>query len=75
MYIQYENHMLLFVEVGNARAKDCLKYLVLTSMLALKEINPFSSKEAKVFLDDKEVHVEIHMLATCTLLLTVMSCV
>jgi COP9 signalosome complex subunit 2 len=44
-----------YQEVGNARAKDCLKYLVLTSMLAMKDINPFSAKEAKVFMDDKEV--------------------
>ena len=44
-----------YQEVGNVRAKDCLKYLVLTSMLALKDINPFSAKEAKVFMDDKEV--------------------
>lgn len=46
-----------YQEVGNTRAKDCLKYLVLTSMLALKDINPFSAKEAKVFMDDKEVEV------------------
>lgn len=44
-----------YQEVGNARAKDCLKYLVLTSMLALKDINPFSAKEAKVFTDDREI--------------------
>lgn len=37
-----------YQEIGNSRAKDCLKYLVLTSMLALKDINPFSAKEAKV---------------------------
>mmetsp|Transcript_18201 Transcript_18201/g.18258 ORF Transcript_18201/g.18258 Transcript_18201/m.18258 type:complete len:453 (+) Transcript_18201:134-1492(+) len=42
-------------EAGNSRAKDCLKYVVLASMLALSDINPFAAREAKVFAEDKEI--------------------
>jgi COP9 signalosome complex subunit 2 len=45
-----------FQEAGNTpRAKTCLKYVVLASMLALTSINPFDAREAKVFQEDKEV--------------------
>lgn len=44
-----------FQECGNSRAKDCLKYLVLASMLSLSDINPFAAPEAKVFSDDIEI--------------------
>jgi COP9 signalosome complex subunit 2 len=44
-----------YQECGNSRAKDCLKYLVLASMLSLSDINPFAAPEAKVFSDDTEI--------------------
>lgn len=44
-----------YQEAGNIRAKDCLKYVVLASMLALSNINPFAAREAKVYQDDKEI--------------------
>jgi COP9 signalosome complex subunit 2 len=44
-----------YQECGNSRAKDCLKYLVLASMLSLSNINPFAAPEAKVFSDDREI--------------------
>lgn len=44
-----------YQECGNTRARDCLKYLVLASMLSLSDINPFAAPEAKVFSDDVEV--------------------
>mmetsp|Transcript_35613 Transcript_35613/g.83279 ORF Transcript_35613/g.83279 Transcript_35613/m.83279 type:complete len:452 (+) Transcript_35613:85-1440(+) len=41
---------------GNAtRAKIMLKYVVLANMLALSSINPFDSREAKVYQDDPEI--------------------
>jgi COP9 signalosome complex subunit 2 len=40
---------------GNARAKDMLKYVVLASMLAQSDINPFAAQEAMVYCDDKEI--------------------
>mmetsp|Transcript_59970 Transcript_59970/g.111217 ORF Transcript_59970/g.111217 Transcript_59970/m.111217 type:complete len:452 (+) Transcript_59970:68-1423(+) len=41
---------------GNAtRAKTMLKYVVLANMLALSSINPFDSREAKVYQDDPEI--------------------
>ena len=42
-------------EAGNGRAKDCLKYVVLASMLSLSNINPFAAREAKVYAEDKEI--------------------
>lgn len=40
---------------GNARAKTCLKYVVLSSMLGLTDINPFDAREAKVYIEDPEI--------------------
>ena len=51
LYEAFRNYQ----EAGNARAKDCLKYVVLASMLALSNINPFAAREAKVFSEDKEI--------------------
>ncbi|OQS07750.1 COP9 signalosome complex subunit [Thraustotheca clavata] len=45
-----------YQEVGNARAKQCLKYVVLANMLASSDINPFDSREAKVFKDVEEIN-------------------
>ncbi|KAJ1445720.1 PCI domain-containing protein [Pelagophyceae sp. CCMP2097] len=42
-------------EAGSARAKDCLKYVVLANMLALSDINPFDAREAKVYQDEREI--------------------
>ena len=44
-----------YQEAGNSRAKDCLKYVVLASMLALNDINIFAAREAKAFSDDREI--------------------
>jgi COP9 signalosome complex subunit 2 len=44
-----------FQEAGNHRARDCLKYVVLASMLSLSDINPFAAREAKAFADDPEI--------------------
>merc|ERR1711988_1477020 len=45
-----------YQETGNAtRAKIMLKYVVLANMLALSDINPFDSREAKVYQDDPEI--------------------
>lgn len=44
-----------YQEVGNSRAKALLKYVVLTSILAGSDINPFHSQEAKVYKDDPEI--------------------
>ena len=51
LYQAFRNYQ----EAGNARARDCLKYVVLASMLALTDINPFAAREAKVFAEDKEI--------------------
>mmetsp|Transcript_36345 Transcript_36345/g.93981 ORF Transcript_36345/g.93981 Transcript_36345/m.93981 type:complete len:455 (-) Transcript_36345:68-1432(-) len=45
-----------YQETGNStRAKIMLKYVVLANMLALSDINPFDSREAKVYQDDPEI--------------------
>ena len=51
LYEAFRNYQ----EAGNPRAKDCLKYVVLASMLALSDINPFAAREAKVFAEDLEI--------------------
>lgn len=51
LYEAFRNYQ----EAGNPRAKDCLKYVVLASMLALSNINPFAAREAKVFAEDLEI--------------------
>ncbi|KAF4316646.1 hypothetical protein JM18_008083 [Phytophthora kernoviae] len=47
----FRNHQ----EAGNARATHCLKYAVLANMLASSDINPFDSREAKVYQDVEEI--------------------
>lgn len=44
-----------FQEAGSPRAKACLKYVVLASMLALSDINPFAAREARIYAEDAEV--------------------
>lgn len=44
-----------YQEVGNPRAKNVLKHLAMTSILANSKINPFHSQEAKVYKDDPEI--------------------
>eukprot|EP01029_Cantina_marsupialis_P031085 TRINITY_DN873_c0_g4_i1.p1 TRINITY_DN873_c0_g4~~TRINITY_DN873_c0_g4_i1.p1 ORF type:complete len:490 (-),score=162.99 TRINITY_DN873_c0_g4_i1:170-1639(-) len=44
-----------FQEIGDIKAKDCLKYAVFVNMLAGSEIDPFASPEAKVYKDDSEI--------------------
>ncbi|CAH0473544.1 unnamed protein product [Peronospora belbahrii] len=44
-----------YQEAGNSRTTDCLKYVVLASMLASSDINPFDSREAKVYQDVEEI--------------------
>lgn len=48
-----------YQETGNTRAKECLKYVVLASMLASSDINPFDSREAKVYKDEPEINAMI----------------
>ena len=50
-----------YQEAGNPRAKQCLKYVVLANMIALKDINPFDSCEAKVYQDDPEIQAMMEL--------------
>lgn len=48
----FRNHQ----EAGSmSRAKRCLKFLVISSLLAATHINPFAAREVKVFQDDPEI--------------------
>lgn len=42
-------------EAGNTRRIQCLKYLVLASMLSLSEIDPFDSPEAKPYMENPDI--------------------
>lgn len=44
-----------YQEIGHPRAKDVLKYVVLASILSGSSINPFDSREAKVYQNDEEI--------------------
>jgi len=50
-----------FQESGNSRAKECLKCVVLANMLSLSDIDPFDSREAKVYKDDPEIAALINL--------------
>jgi len=50
-----------YQEAGNSRARQCLKYVVLANMIALKDINPFDSREAKVYKDDVEINAMVEL--------------
>jgi len=54
-YNEFYEGFRAYQEAGNARAKDCLKYVVLANMLALSDINPFAAREAKVYQEEKEI--------------------
>lgn len=48
-------------ETANPRARECLKYVVLANMLALSDINPFSTKEASAYKDAPMIHAMIQL--------------
>lgn len=51
-----------FQQAGNNnKAKACLKYVALSSMLGKTEINPFDAREAKVFERDTDVVAIINL--------------
>lgn len=53
---QFYKGFINFQEAGNGpRAKTCLKYVVLASILALSGINPFAARETKVYEKDEEI--------------------
>ena len=54
-YNEFYEGFRAYQEAGNARAKDCLKYVVLANMLALSDINPFDAREAKAYQEEKEI--------------------
>jgi COP9 signalosome complex subunit 2 len=51
LFASFRNHQ----EAGNVRAVQVLKYAVLANMLAGSAINPFDSREAKVYQDVAEI--------------------
>ena len=60
-YNEFYEGFRAYQEAGNARAKDCLKYVVLANMLASSDINPFDSREAKVYKDEPEITAMIEL--------------
>jgi COP9 signalosome complex subunit 2 len=44
-----------YQENGNTRAKAVLKYVILASILANSEINFAQTREAKVYMEDKQI--------------------
>jgi COP9 signalosome complex subunit 2 len=55
-YEEFNEAFRNYQEAGNPRAKSCLKYVVIASMLSPSvDINPFAAREAKVYSDDREI--------------------
>lgn len=54
-YNEFYEGFRAYQEAGNARAKDCLKYVVLANMLALSDINPFDAREAKAYQEEQQI--------------------
>jgi COP9 signalosome complex subunit 2 len=52
---------LQYQQIGSMRAKQCLKYVVIASMLSPNSANPFSSREAKVFESDPEISAMVKL--------------
>lgn len=50
-------------ESGNPRRINCLKYLILTSMLLKSAINPFDSPEAKPYKNEEEIKAMTDLIA------------
>lgn len=44
-----------YQESGNTRARTVLKYVILASILADSEINYAQTREAKVYMEDKQI--------------------
>lgn len=42
-------------EIGSPNTKQCLKYVVLASLLSTEGVNPFATQEAGVYRQDKEI--------------------
>jgi len=53
---------------GNVRAKTCLKYVVLASMLGLTDINPFDAREAKVRNEVMLSEMILHLMSAYTVI-------
>lgn len=51
----------IYQEVGNAKAKTVLKYLVLAGILSKSEINVFYGREGRVYKDDEEILAMMEM--------------
>ncbi|CAG9818328.1 unnamed protein product [Phaedon cochleariae] len=49
-------------EAGSPRRVNCLKYLILTSMLLKSAINPFDSQEAKPYKNEPEIKAMIDLI-------------
>ena len=55
-YAEFYSAFIHYQEIGNReRAKQCLKFVVISNMLAGGEQNPFDAREAKVLQGEKDV--------------------
>lgn len=54
-YSEFWEAFLQYQQIGSARAKQCLKYVVLANMLSSNGTSPFNSREAKVLELDPEI--------------------
>ena len=48
-----------YQEIGHARAKQCLKYVVIAGLLSQSQVNPFDAQEAKVYERTPEIQAMV----------------
>lgn len=53
--VELLNSFKSYLDSGNNKAKQILKYVVICSILDKSQINPFENQEAKVYRDDPEI--------------------
>lgn len=60
-YGQFWESFKQFQEIGNHQATQCLKYVVIMNMLSGSAMNPFDSREAKVYQNNPEIEAIVSL--------------
>lgn len=50
-----------YQEIGHSRAKQCLKYVVISGLLSQNQVNPFDAQEAKVFEKTPDIQALVNI--------------
>lgn len=62
-YMQFFEAFKAYQAASNARAVDCLKYVLLANMVATMDVDPFDSQEAKAFENHPQIKAMVQLRA------------